>query len=207
MYLIILGILILGLILLIIQRSDVPDKLSLLYLGGVLYLGGFLLVPFYDAFQLGGYIASVLVKNSIPSIFGILSGIVAVNCAVYGAHVFFASMRYKRAERFKSKMIFVGQYAKRRHPIFASFHVMGLSYCLLMGTLSGFLIFNITIILLYLEARNSDARMIQKFGDAYLEYKQKVSRRMYSVDINSVLIVLYSIFFIGVVGVTLFSEV
>lgn len=207
MFLILLGTLIFGLFLIAYYKLKSPDKGFLLFIGVFLSIGALFFIPFFDPLKIDGFLAYVMTQNTYPSIFAIIGGLTVINCAVYGIHLFLSAMKLIRAEEFKNPLVQTGSFAKRRHPIYASYQIIGLSFQVLMGSVSGVLILSIIIVLLYLEACRVEYRiLLPKYRDAYLEYKKKVVKRLYSKDVSSILIIIYAIFFVGLFGVMFFSE-
>jgi protein-S-isoprenylcysteine O-methyltransferase Ste14 len=175
---------------------------------GVL-LFSYLFLPLFDPIQLDGYIASVVMKNRIPSYFGITVGFIAGNCSIYGIHVFASGLLQKRnkGDLLKVQFIRLGQYSKRRHPIYISSYFLSLCYAILMGSPTLVFISSCLLILLYFHAKSIEkSLLINKFGDDYVDYQTRVPKLMFSNDFLFLTIGIYVLFLIGLVGVLFFSS-
>ncbi len=207
MFYILLLLLIVGIVILVIQRFKAPKNIGLLKLGGVLYLGSIFLIPFFDPLQIPGYLAAIVLENSFPSIYATFAIFVVANCGIYGAHIFLTTMYLKTAERYRNKLINYGQYSKVRHPIFASYHIVGAAYFVVMGSIVGMIVLSASMAFLYFESKRIEKLvLVPRYGDIYQGYKENVPRRMYSLVILSVLIIIYGVFVIGLIGAVFFSE-
>jgi protein-S-isoprenylcysteine O-methyltransferase Ste14 len=195
-----------GVILAIFQKLKAQDKEYLYYIGVVIVVMCLFILPFVDPLQMLGYLAAAFQPNASYSIFGAIAGFVAINIAIYAIWIFLTSIEYIFAERFKGKLITIKQYEKRRHPIFASYHIIGSSYYVIMGAPIGLIIFSIIMILLNYEAIRIEKDSLRKFGESFQAYKMKVPRRLYSMDILCLLIVNYSLLIIGIIGLVFFAE-
>lgn len=182
-------------------------KYYILGIGGLVLL--YIFLPFFDPLRLDGYIASVATRNMIPSYFGIAAGLIAGNCSIYGIHVLVSSLLQKRGngDLLKVQFIRLGQYSKRRHPIYISTYLLSLCYAVLMGSPTLVLISSCLLILLYFHAKYTEkSLLIRRFGDDYIDYQNRVSKLMFSNDFLFLIIGMYVLFLIGLVGVLFFSN-
>jgi protein-S-isoprenylcysteine O-methyltransferase Ste14 len=204
---ILFGILLIGLLLIIYYKLKAPDKDLLLFSGFIISVSALFFISLFDPLLISGFLAFVITQNAYPSIFAIISGLIVINCAVYGVHILISAFKLRIAERSKNPLIRTGPYAKRRHPIFASYQIIGLSLFVLMGSLSGVIIFSILMLLLFIETFRIERRVFfPKFKDDYLEYVKFVPKRIYSKDVLGILLIIYIILVIALIGVSFFSE-
>ncbi len=149
-----------------------------------------------------GFFASVILEFEFPSIYGIIIGLVVINFSIYGIHIILSSVRLIKAEMYKKNLIFLGQFSRRRHPTFASYHIIGLSYLILMGSVIGIIIISITMVFLYLDTyRIENNILIPKVGKEYIRYKKKVPKRIYSIDILALVTISYLLFVFAIVSI------
>ncbi len=206
MFILILGFLIIGVLLIIYQKLKTRDKEYLYYIGIFITFICLIFLPLVDPLPMLGYFAAVIQERSFFSIFGAIAGFISMNIAIYGFAIFYSSIELITAERFKGKLITIKHYKKRRHPIFASYHIIGSSYFVMMGAPIGLIVFTLLMVLLSLEANRIDKISLRKFGEPFLTYKKSVPKRIYSNDILFILIINYSLLIIGVIGLVFFSE-
>ncbi|TFF95182.1 MAG: hypothetical protein EU544_03325 [Promethearchaeota archaeon] len=180
------------------------DRTNLIiFFGGVLALILFFL-PFFDPLKMRGYLAGILMQTSTPSLYGVLMIFLAGNIGIYGVHVFLSSVNIMRGDRYKDKVISSGQFSKRRHPIFAGFHIVGLAYNALMGSITGIIITSILAVLFYWDVTRLENQVYKhKFGKTYEAYKRAVPKKIYSFDIILAVGVLYVAWIIGMLGIYL----
>jgi len=108
---------------------------------------------------------------------------------------------------YRGKLIDIDYFAKCRHPISGSCHIIGLAYFISMGSVSGVIIFSFSMIFLNLEVERIEKLvLIPKFGQKYLGYMEIVPKKMYSRDHLILLVTFYALFTIGLVGVLFFSQ-
>ena len=206
MFIIILGFLIGSVFLIEFQRLKAHNKKYLYYIGSMILFICLVLLPYVDPLQMLGYFAAAIQEKSLFSIFGTIAGLVSINLAIYGFAIFYSSIELITSERYKGKLITIKQYRKRRHPIFASCHIMGSSYFVIMGAPIGLIVFTLLMVLLSYEAIRIEKNSIRKFGTSFQTYKQSVPKRIYSNDILSILIINYSLLIVGVIGLVFFYE-
>ncbi len=207
MFYILLLILIIAIVFLIVQRVKMPRNLGLLKLGGALYVGSMFLIPFFDPFQIPGYLTAIIMQTTFPSYFATFTIFVVANCGIYGVHIFLSSMYLKNAERYKNKLISQGQYSKVRHPIFASYHIVGAAYFVVMGSIVGIIVLSASMAFLYFESKRIEKIvLVPRYKDIYQGYKENVPKRIYSLTILGILIIIYGLFLIGLIGVISFSK-
>ncbi len=201
-FLILLISLILSGILIIYLKIRPSNKNSFLYFNYTLFISVLFFIPFSDPLQLPGFFASVILGLEVPSVYGILIGLVVINFSIYGIHIFLSSVRLIKAERYKKNLIFLGQFSRRRHPTFAAYHIIGLSYLILMGSVIGIIIISITMVFLYLNTyRIENNILIPKFGKEYIRYKKKLPRRIYSIDILALVTISYILFVFAIISI------
>jgi len=203
MWYVFIGILAIGAVLIVLQRVKFLNNKPLLILGVVLFLVSFILLPFFDVLLMEGFLVSVILEQSFPTLFSFIIGIIVINGAVYGIHILASSISLLSAEKSSKKPPHTEQYAKRRHPILTSFSLMGIGYAILMGSISTVMISSIMIPLLYLESIRAEKKeLIPKFGQVYKGYASNVPKRIFSVDIMLVLILEYALFFLSLFVLT-----
>ncbi|MHA1439059.1 MAG: hypothetical protein ACTSPD_15915 [Promethearchaeota archaeon] len=205
-FLIISSTLFLSVLLIFYQKLILLDNKGLLYIAGIIYLIALFCLPFFDPLQLPGYLASIILENSVPTIFGLIAGFIAINCAIYGIHVYFSTMNYLKEKKYRDKLIIGGYLAKMRHPLYASYHIIGLSYVILMGSTTGVIILSATMVLFFKDTKRIEEHvLIPKYKESYYIYKEKVPKKMYSYDILGIILILYLVFAIGLIGILFFS--
>jgi len=156
-------------------------------------------IPFYDPLQLSGFWASVILNNSDPTLYGFIVGLIVINCGIYGIHIFLSSANLLRAERYRGRLITTGQFSKRRFPIYASYHLIGLSYLILMGSIVGVIFLSLMMLFLFSDtARIEENVLIPKYKDEYHKYQNSVPKKMYSPELFFILILEYVLFVIGI---------
>jgi protein-S-isoprenylcysteine O-methyltransferase Ste14 len=198
LFLILLVVIILDGILIMLYFIKKDNNKKIVYFGSVIYLIALFSLPFFDPFKLPGFLASVILMKANPSIFGFFLGIFVINCAIYGIHIFLSSMNLLTAERYKKGLITTGQFNKRRFPIYTSYHILGLSYFILMGSITGTIIISITMIFLDKETKRKELdNLIPKFGEIYLNYQKMVKKRIYSNEILIILLLEYGLFLLA----------
>ena len=205
MFLILVGILLCAVILLIYQKLRAVEQQSLYYLAVFTIISCLVLLPFEDPLQLPGYFAAALQEKSFFSLFGAMAGLITINIAIYGFAIFYMTMELSTGERFKGKLLTIKTFKKRRYPTFASYHLIGSSYFLLMGSPIGLIIFTLLMILPNFEIIRLEKKHLAKFGDSFLAYKKNVPRRIYSKDILCLLLVNYGLILIGITGIVFFT--
>lgn len=206
LYLLYLGIVALGLVFIFYYRLKNLKNDAIFYCGFFLAVIALALLPFVDPLKLAGYLADTLFELRPVYIFPIIAGLISINIGIYGIYILSTSYSLLREARKRGIFLNQNQFKKRRFPIFASFHLLGICYFVLMGSPVGLIIMNIIALFLYLECiRVEKERLIPHFGERYLEYKQSVPRRMFSDDMLILLIILHGVFGVGVMGLIFFS--
>ncbi|TFG15390.1 MAG: hypothetical protein EU535_01830 [Promethearchaeota archaeon] len=204
LFLIFLLILIVVSFLIVIYRRRYKERKPILYFLAIIYVSALFIIPFFDILKIPGFLASVIMEDIDPSLYGFIIGIIVINCGIYGIHIFLSSVNLLKAERYKNSIIFTGPFSKRRFPIIASYHLIGLSYLILMGSIVGVAILSIMMIFLFFDTQKVEKENLNsKFGDKYLKYKKSVPKRIYSTELFIILILEYSLFMIGILIVSL----
>ena len=199
-FIIILAILILNGILIIFLRYKEPKNKYLLYILAIIYVCALFFIPFFDPLQLPGFWASVILQNTDPTLYGFIVGLIVINCGIYGIHIFLSSVNLLRAERYKRRLITTGQFSRRRFPIYVSYHLIGLSYLILMGSIAGVILSSLMMVFLFLDTSRIEKNvLIPKFKDEYHKYQKKVPKRMYSPELLFILILEYALFLTGII--------
>jgi protein-S-isoprenylcysteine O-methyltransferase Ste14 len=196
-FLIILAIVVLsGISLIFLRRKNSSNKVAV-YIGAIIFIGANFLIPLFDPLKMPGFLASLIMGESIPSIYGFIVGLIVINIGIYGIHIFLSSFNMIKKKKY-NYLVSRGTYSRMRFPIFSAYHLIGLSYAVLMGTITGIIIISVTMVLVYFEAlKIENQRLISDFGVAYLEYQNKVSKKIYSKDVLILLILEYCLFLIG----------
>ena len=178
-FIIILTILILnGILIIFLRYKEVKNK-YLPYILAIMYTCALFFIHFFDPLQLPGFWASVILQNTEPSLYGFIVGLIVINCGIYGIHIFLSSVNLLRAERYKRRLITTGQFSRRRFPIYASYHLIGLSYLILMGSIAGVILSSLMMVFLFSDTSRIEKNvLIPKFKDEYLKYQKKVPKRM-----------------------------
>lgn len=198
-FVITLLILFISLILLIFLRSKETEIKSLIYLFAIIFACGLFFLPFFDIFVLSGFLASVLLQNSFFTIYGAIIGLIVIEFGIYGIHIFLSSVNLIREERYKQRFVSIKQFSKKRFPIIASYHLIGLSYVILMGSITGVVILSIMMIFLsYDTSKIEEKILIPKFGEKYLKYQKIVPKRIYSTELVIILTLEYILFLIAI---------
>jgi len=204
---ILIGLLIVGVFLIIYQKLKALSQEYLYYIGLLIVIVVLFLIPFYDPLQMPGYLAAVIQLKSPFTIFGMLVGLIVINIAIYGIVIFYSSVELITADRYKGKLLAVRYYRKIRHPIFASYHIIGSSFYILMGAPSGLIIFDMLMILLNFEAiRIEKRKLTQRFGESFQDYKKLVPNRIYNNEILGLLIISHSLLILGIIGLVFFAD-
>lgn len=199
-FIIILIFLVLDYLLIIILRKKVAKNKILIYFSAIMYAFALFFIPFFDYLQLPGFWASVILRNSFPTLPGFIIGLIVINCGIYGIHIFLTSANLLRAEKYRGRLISTSQFSKRRFPIYASYHLIGLSYLILMGSITGVIFLSLMIIFLYFDTIKIEKTvLIPRFKEEYHKYQKQVPKRMYSPDLLFILILEYVLFGIGIV--------
>jgi protein-S-isoprenylcysteine O-methyltransferase Ste14 len=200
LFFILLAILILAGILIVFLKYKEAKNKSLIYIFSLIYAVALFFIPFLDPLQVPGFWASVILQNSDPTLYGFIVGLLVINCGIYGIHIFLSSANLVRAERYRGRLITTGQFSKRRFPLYASYHLIGLSYLILMGTITGVIFLSFMTIFLFLDTSHiEENRLIPKYKDEYHRYKKKIPKRMYSTELLFILIIEYILFLIGII--------
>jgi len=196
-FLIILAIVVLsGISLIFLRRKNSSNKV-VVYIGAIIFVGANFLIPLFDPLKMPGFLASLIVGESIPSIYGFAVGLIVINIGIYGIHIFLSSFNLIKKKKY-NYLVSQGTYSKTRFPIFSAYHIIGLSYALLMGTITGIIIISVTMTFIYFEAlKFENEELIPDFRDAYLEYQKKVPKKIYSKGVLFLLIFEYCLFLIG----------
>lgn len=199
-FIIILAILILDSILIIFLRYKGAKSKYLIYIFAIMYACALFFIPFFDLLQLPGFWASVILQNSEPSLYGFILGLIVINCGIYGIHIFLSSVNLLRAERYKGRLVSTGQFSRRRFPIYASYHLIGLSYLILMGSITGVIFLSLMVGFLFSDTLQIEKNvLIPKYKDEYHRYQKNVPRRMFSSELLFILILEYILFLIGII--------
>ena len=203
-YLILLAIFTVSGILIIVFRTTSEGPDARLYLFCVIFVVLLIILPFFDLLIMQGFLAAIILETSVPSMYGAICIVLCGNLSIFGIHMLGSSVNLLHGERYKEEVIYGGQFTKRRFPIFASFHIIGLAYQAAMGSLTGILIVSIVMVFI-----NSEANRIQKkklassLKQSYEIYMRKVPKKIYSVDVLMIVIVMYAAIAIGLVGILL----
>ena len=206
LYLIYLGIVAIGMVFIFYQRVKNLKNETIFYCGFILAVIALALLPFVDPLKMAGYFAETLLELLPVSTFAIIAGFFSINIGIYGIYVLAKSYSLLKEARKRGILLHQDQFKKRRFPVFASFHLLGICYYVLMGSPVGVITMNLIAIILYLEVLRVEKKfLIPNFGERYIEYKQRVPRRIYSDDILILLIVLHGMFGVGVMGLVFFS--
>ena len=81
-----------------------------------------------------------------------------------------------------------------------SYHLIGLPYLILMGSITGVILLSIMMIFLFFDTNKIEKTfLIPKFKEEYYTYQKDVPKRMYSSEILYILILEYILFLIGIV--------
>ena len=113
-FLTILIILVSDFILIVTLRYKDPKNKFLIYIFAIIYACALFFLPFFDPLQLSGFWASVILQNSEPTLYGFIVGLIVINCGIYGIHIFLSSTNLLIAERYRGRLITIGQFSKRR---------------------------------------------------------------------------------------------
>lgn len=199
-FIIILAILILVGTLTVVLKYKGTRYKYLIYIFAIMYACTLFFMPFFDPLQLPGFWASVILQNSNPTLYGFIIGLIAINCGIYGINIFLSSANLLRAERYRGGLIITGQFSKIRFPIYVSYHLMGLSYLILMGSPIGVISLSLMTVFLFSDTNQIEKNvLIPKFKDEYHKYQKEVPKRMYSLRLLFILILEYILFIIGVI--------
>lgn len=200
MFFIILAILFLDGITVIFLRFKKTKNTYLISIFASIYACALFFIPFFDPLQVPGFWASVILQNSDPSFYGFILGLIVINCGIYGIHIFLSSVNLLKAERYKHRLISTHQFSKRRFPIYASYHLIGLSYLILMGSITGAIFLSLMMIFLFFDTFKIEKNiLIPRFKEEYHKYQNNVPKRMYSSELLFILILEYVLFIIGII--------
>jgi protein-S-isoprenylcysteine O-methyltransferase Ste14 len=192
-------ILVLDCILIAFLRQKESKNKILIYFCAVMYASALFFIPFYDPLQLSGFWASVILQNSEPTLFGFVIGLIVINCGIYGIHIFLSSANLLKAERYRGRLITTGQFSKRRFPIYASYHLIGLSYLILMGSITGVILLSFLMLFLFSDTSRIEKNvLIPKYKDEYHTYQHNVIKRVYSSELFFIVVLEYVLFVIGI---------
>ncbi|MFO8019578.1 MAG: methyltransferase [Promethearchaeia archaeon] len=206
-FILVLSVLILSLISVFLYKRNLIKNRKYYFLGLCGLIITYLLLPFYDPFQLPGYLASVVLGRTFPSYFGFTAGIIAGNCAIYAIHIFASSAleKRKRGHLLKIQFIRSGQYSKRRHPLYISSYFLALCYAVVMGSVVLVIIACSFLILFYFNAKYIEKNvLLKKFGGDYNNYQKEVRTLFFTKDFLVLTVVIHILFLIGLVGVIFF---
>ncbi|MHA1149031.1 MAG: hypothetical protein ACTSR8_12405 [Promethearchaeota archaeon] len=203
-YMILLALLTLVGIFIIVVRTTTKEPDAKLYALCVLFVILLIIFPFFDLLIMQGFLAAILLETSVPSIYGAICIALCGNLSIYGIHIFGSSVNLLHGERYKEEVIYGGQFTKRRFPIFSSFHIIGLAYQTAMGSLTGILIISVVMVFLNLEANHiQKKRLVSPKKEAYEIYMRKVPKKIYSIDVMVLIIIMYAAVSIGLLGILL----
>jgi protein-S-isoprenylcysteine O-methyltransferase Ste14 len=207
MFLILLGFLIFGGLLIIYQKLKALNKEYLYYIGIITVFVCMIFLPFFDPLQMLGYLAAVIQFKSFFSIFGAFASLIVINIGIYGFAIFYSSMELITADRYKGKIIDIKAYKKIRHPIFASYHLIGSAYFVVMGSPIGLIIISVIMVFINFEAIRIEKRSYsRRFGASYQEYKRRVPKRLYNDEIMGLLVIIYGLIIIGIIGLVFLPQ-
>lgn len=199
MFYIILALPFISVGLLVYRELGRSQSKSILILGGILLVLGLALLPFFDPFLLDYWLASIILGRKLPNLFTILFGLIVLNCCVYGIHILASSISLKYAEKDSGKILYTEQYSKRRHPILASYGLIGLGFEVLMGSVTGVILMTGLIILFVYESVHLEKTvLIPRHGQVYKGYMKNVPHRLFSMDVMLLLSIEYVIFFLTI---------
>ncbi|MHA1280859.1 MAG: hypothetical protein ACTSQP_00010 [Promethearchaeota archaeon] len=163
---------------------------------------GLFILPFYDLLLLKGYLAEIILEKSYPMIYGVIIAFIFGNLGIYGIHIFGKSIKYKTAERYRNRVIYTDFYTKMRHPLYASYHIIGLAYEGTMGSITGVIFVTIIMVLLYFDAKRLELIYLNsKLRADYQFYMENVKKRIYSLDVLIIIIIMYVALVIGIIGI------
>ena len=201
LFVIFLLIVIIDSILIVIFRQRKKESKFIFYFITIIYTSALFFIPFFDVLKIPGFLASFIMEDIDPSLYGFIIGIIVINCGIYGIHIFLSSVNLLKAERYKNSLISTGQFSKRRFPIIASSHLIGLSYLILMGSVTGVVTLSIMMTCLFFDTLKIEKEeLIPRFGDKYLKYQNSVPKRVYSTELIIILILEYLLFAFGILG-------
>jgi len=201
LFVIFLLIVIIDSILIVIFRQRKKESKFIFYFITIIYTSALFFIPFFDVLKIPGFLASFIMEDIDPSLYGFIIGIIVINCGIYGIHIFLSSVNLLKAERYKNSLISTGQFSKRRFPIIASSHLIGLSYLILMGSITGVVTLSIMMTFLFFDTLKIEKEeLIPRFGDKYLKYQNSVPKRVYSTELIIILILEYLLFAFGILG-------
>ncbi|MGQ4874515.1 MAG: hypothetical protein ACP6IY_10640 [Promethearchaeia archaeon] len=168
----------------------------------ILLLICLIIIPFYDLLQLTGYLAAIILEKSFPTIYGTFIAFLFGNLSIYGIHIFGKSIKYKTAERYRNRVIYTDFYTKMRHPLYASYHIIGLAYEGTMGSITGVIFITVIMILLYFDAKRLELIYLNsKHRADYQFYMENVKKRIYSLNVLIIIISMYAALVIGIIGI------
>ena len=201
LFVIFLLIVIIDSILIVIFRQRKKESKFIFYFITIIYTSALFFIPFFDVLKIPGFLASFIMEDIDPSLYGFIIWIIVINCGIYGIHIFLSSVNLLKAERYKNSLISTGQFSKRRFPIIASSHLIGLSYLILMGSITGVVTLSIMMTFLFFDTLKIEKEeLIPRFGDKYLKYQNSVPKRVYSTELIIILILEYLLFAFGILG-------
>ncbi|TFF89129.1 MAG: hypothetical protein EU548_07995 [Promethearchaeota archaeon] len=175
-----------------------PQNNALSSLATIILASCLIILPFFDPFILNSFLSSIILEKSLPNLYTIIAGIIILNCGVYGINILASCISLKSAEKDSKKPLHTEQYAKRRHPIFASLCLIGVGYEALMGSTLGVIMVSVLPFLLYLEAKRQEKEeLIPKYGQVYKGYSLNVPVRIFSLDVVILLMMEYLLFGLG----------
>ncbi len=82
------------------------------------------------------------------------------------------------AVRKKSNLITTGIYRVVRHPIYSGTLIAVLGWTILLKSTISIVYFPILFLLYYLPIAGEERRLVEQYGDEYIEYKKKVPKRL-----------------------------
>ena len=82
------------------------------------------------------------------------------------------------AVRKKSNLITTGVYRVVRHPIYSGTLISVLGWTILLKSIISIVYFPLLFLLYFLSIVREERILIEEYGDQYLEYKQKVTKRL-----------------------------
>ena len=151
------------------SKENESEQKVLLLLGGVMFIGGFIISGLNYRFQ----------WMTLPKWMIVIATIIFLLAYILYAEVLRENMYLSRIIEVQEnqKVIDIGLYGIVRHPMYVSTILLFLSIPLVLGSLVSFLIFLAYPVIIVKRIRNEE-QVLERGLEGYLEYKNKVKYKL-----------------------------
>ena len=161
-----------------------------------------LLLPFFEQIRMGGTLDFYALENFqlIGTVYLGFGLIIFVYALINLFKIIKINMEATNGNATPESLLTNGYYGKVRHPMFGSIILVGLGWLVAWGSIIGLgACFFVSLIFLFDAIKEEETQLIPKFGDEYLEYRQRVPAKFFTRNSSIFVIALVVLAIVGTI--------